>query len=178
MTEFERRGVGYVCNKILGYILHYMALVMQDTSYHLTKYVICAEVAPGLSRDSFSHGLLFQSRQLESETGTTEEHSLNKEARKWATRVAREHKNIIHSQRVRWVTTALQIFLQLLAVRKKSCCQHQGVICMGRLSRQSAFFILSCLGITSLTAAQLLWFVSVFCYCYINLKLQHLFRCK
>ncbi|MFT7803116.1 F-BAR and double SH3 domains protein 2, partial [Arapaima gigas] len=40
------------------------------------------------------------SRQLESETGTTEEHSLNKEARKWATRVAREHKNIIHSQRM------------------------------------------------------------------------------
>uniref|UniRef100_A0A670HMS4 F-BAR and double SH3 domains protein 2 n=1 Tax=Podarcis muralis TaxID=64176 RepID=A0A670HMS4_PODMU len=39
------------------------------------------------------------SRQLESETGTTEEHSLNKEARKWATRVAREHKNIIHTQR-------------------------------------------------------------------------------
>ncbi|XP_027703812.1 F-BAR and double SH3 domains protein 2 isoform X2 [Vombatus ursinus] len=39
------------------------------------------------------------SRQLESETGTTEEHSLNKEARKWATRVAREHKNIIHNQR-------------------------------------------------------------------------------
>ncbi|XP_063288221.1 F-BAR and double SH3 domains protein 2 isoform X4 [Pelobates fuscus] len=42
---------------------------------------------------------LAKSRQLESETGTTEEHSLNKEARKWATRVAREHKNIIHSQR-------------------------------------------------------------------------------
>ncbi|XP_004683234.1 PREDICTED: F-BAR and double SH3 domains protein 2 isoform X2 [Condylura cristata] len=40
------------------------------------------------------------SRQLESETGTTEEHSLNKEARKWATRVAREHKTIIHQQRV------------------------------------------------------------------------------
>ncbi|XP_075775665.1 F-BAR and double SH3 domains protein 2 isoform X4 [Pelodiscus sinensis] len=40
-----------------------------------------------------------RSRQLESETGTTEEHSLNKEARKWATRVAREHKNIIHNQR-------------------------------------------------------------------------------
>uniref|UniRef100_A0A8C2FHE8 F-BAR and double SH3 domains protein 2 n=1 Tax=Cyprinus carpio TaxID=7962 RepID=A0A8C2FHE8_CYPCA len=37
--------------------------------------------------------------QLESETGTTEEHSLNKEARKWATRVAREHKNIIHYKR-------------------------------------------------------------------------------
>uniref|UniRef100_A0A672PN33 FCH and double SH3 domains 2 n=1 Tax=Sinocyclocheilus grahami TaxID=75366 RepID=A0A672PN33_SINGR len=44
---------------------------------------------------------LAQSRQLESETGTTEEHSLNKEARKWATRVAREHKNIIHYKRVR-----------------------------------------------------------------------------
>uniref|UniRef100_A0A8C5M934 F-BAR and double SH3 domains protein 2 n=1 Tax=Leptobrachium leishanense TaxID=445787 RepID=A0A8C5M934_9ANUR len=42
---------------------------------------------------------LAKSRQLESETGTTEEHSLNKEARKWATRVAREHKNIIHGQR-------------------------------------------------------------------------------
>uniref|UniRef100_A0A8C1W9M4 F-BAR and double SH3 domains protein 2 n=2 Tax=Cyprinus carpio TaxID=7962 RepID=A0A8C1W9M4_CYPCA len=42
---------------------------------------------------------LAQSRQLESETGTTEEHSLNKEARKWATRVAREHKNIIHYKR-------------------------------------------------------------------------------
>ncbi|KAJ8347795.1 hypothetical protein SKAU_G00263840 [Synaphobranchus kaupii] len=39
------------------------------------------------------------SRQLQTETGTAEEHSLNKEARKWATRVAREHKNIIHSQR-------------------------------------------------------------------------------
>ncbi|XP_006885619.1 PREDICTED: FCH and double SH3 domains protein 2 isoform X3 [Elephantulus edwardii] len=41
-----------------------------------------------------------ESRKLESETGTTEEHSLNKEARKWATRVAREHKNIVHQQRV------------------------------------------------------------------------------
>uniref|UniRef100_A0A8B9KQ60 FCH and double SH3 domains 2 n=1 Tax=Astyanax mexicanus TaxID=7994 RepID=A0A8B9KQ60_ASTMX len=40
-----------------------------------------------------------RSRQLESETGTTEEHSLNKEARRWATRVAREHKNIIHYKR-------------------------------------------------------------------------------
>ncbi|KAJ8267021.1 hypothetical protein GJAV_G00137390 [Gymnothorax javanicus] len=39
------------------------------------------------------------SQQLWTETGTAEEHSLNKEARKWATRVAREHKNIIHSRR-------------------------------------------------------------------------------
>ncbi|KAJ8386615.1 hypothetical protein AAFF_G00168470 [Aldrovandia affinis] len=38
-------------------------------------------------------------QQLQTETGIAEEHSLNKEARKWATRVAREHKNIIHSQR-------------------------------------------------------------------------------
>ncbi|KAI7793681.1 F-BAR and double SH3 domains protein 2 [Triplophysa rosa] len=37
--------------------------------------------------------------ELISETGTVEEHSLNKEARKWATRVAREHKNIILTQR-------------------------------------------------------------------------------
>ncbi|XP_062308986.1 F-BAR and double SH3 domains protein 2-like [Osmerus eperlanus] len=36
---------------------------------------------------------------LEREGGTSEEHSLDKEARRWATRVAREHKNIIHSQR-------------------------------------------------------------------------------
>ncbi|KAM6945966.1 F-BAR and double SH3 domains protein 2 [Aplochiton taeniatus] len=42
---------------------------------------------------------LAQSRQLESDTGTTEEHSLNKEARKWATRVAREHKSLIHYKR-------------------------------------------------------------------------------
>ncbi|XP_041950022.1 F-BAR and double SH3 domains protein 2 isoform X2 [Alosa sapidissima] len=38
-------------------------------------------------------------RHLLKEMGTAEEHSLNKEARKWATRVAREHKNIIHNQR-------------------------------------------------------------------------------
>ncbi|KAI1903191.1 hypothetical protein AGOR_G00024670 [Albula goreensis] len=38
-------------------------------------------------------------QQLQTEMGTAEEHSLNKEARKWATRVAREHKNIIHSRR-------------------------------------------------------------------------------
>ncbi|XP_035391441.1 F-BAR and double SH3 domains protein 2 isoform X1 [Electrophorus electricus] len=37
--------------------------------------------------------------QLQKETGTAEEHSLNKEARRWATRVAREHKNIMHHQR-------------------------------------------------------------------------------
>uniref|UniRef100_A0A673K8H6 FCH and double SH3 domains 2 n=1 Tax=Sinocyclocheilus rhinocerous TaxID=307959 RepID=A0A673K8H6_9TELE len=40
-------------------------------------------------------------RELLKESGTAEEHSLNKEARKWATRVAREHKNIILTQRVR-----------------------------------------------------------------------------
>ncbi|KAF3705823.1 F-BAR and double SH3 domains protein 2 Carom SH3 multiple domains protein 3 [Channa argus] len=37
--------------------------------------------------------------QLQKESGTTEEHSLDKEARKWASRVAREYKNIIHTQR-------------------------------------------------------------------------------
>uniref|UniRef100_A0A6Q2X8R4 FCH and double SH3 domains 2 n=1 Tax=Esox lucius TaxID=8010 RepID=A0A6Q2X8R4_ESOLU len=37
--------------------------------------------------------------QLQKESGTVEEHSLDKEARKWATRVAREHKSIIHCQR-------------------------------------------------------------------------------
>ncbi|XP_070987183.1 F-BAR and double SH3 domains protein 2-like [Oncorhynchus clarkii lewisi] len=40
------------------------------------------------------------SRKLEIDTGSlTEEHSLNKEARKWATRMAREHKNIVHYKR-------------------------------------------------------------------------------
>ncbi|KAL2095373.1 hypothetical protein ACEWY4_010092 [Coilia grayii] len=38
-------------------------------------------------------------RQLQKEAGTSEDHSLNKEARKWATRVAREHKSIIQNQR-------------------------------------------------------------------------------
>lgn len=42
-----------------------------------------------------------QVSELLKESGTAEEHSLNKEARKWATRVAREHKNIILTQRVR-----------------------------------------------------------------------------
>ncbi|XP_060912359.1 F-BAR and double SH3 domains protein 2-like [Labrus mixtus] len=37
--------------------------------------------------------------QLEKENGTAEEHSLDKEARKWASRVAREYKSIIHTQR-------------------------------------------------------------------------------
>ncbi|XP_041657938.1 F-BAR and double SH3 domains protein 2-like [Cheilinus undulatus] len=37
--------------------------------------------------------------QLERESGTAEEHSLDKEARKWASRVAREYKSIIHTQR-------------------------------------------------------------------------------
>ncbi|XP_023823825.1 F-BAR and double SH3 domains protein 2-like isoform X2 [Salvelinus sp. IW2-2015] len=37
--------------------------------------------------------------QLHKQSGTAEEHNLDKEARKWATRVSREHKSIIHSQR-------------------------------------------------------------------------------
>ncbi|XP_038564174.1 F-BAR and double SH3 domains protein 2-like [Micropterus salmoides] len=37
--------------------------------------------------------------QLLKESGTTEEHGLDKEARKWASRVAREYKSIIHAQR-------------------------------------------------------------------------------
>ncbi|XP_039633039.1 F-BAR and double SH3 domains protein 2-like isoform X2 [Perca fluviatilis] len=37
--------------------------------------------------------------QLQKESGTSEEHSLDKEARKWASRVAREYKSIIHTQR-------------------------------------------------------------------------------
>ncbi|KAM4620749.1 F-BAR and double SH3 domains protein 2-like [Polymixia lowei] len=37
--------------------------------------------------------------QLQKESSTGEEHSLDKEARKWASRVAREYKSIIHTQR-------------------------------------------------------------------------------
>ncbi|CAK6964545.1 F-BAR and double SH3 domains protein 2-like isoform X1 [Scomber scombrus] len=37
--------------------------------------------------------------QLQKESGTAEEHSLDKEARKWASRVAREYKSVIHTQR-------------------------------------------------------------------------------
>lgn len=39
--------------------------------------------------------------QVQRESGSAEEHSLDKEARKWASRVAREYKSIIHTQRVR-----------------------------------------------------------------------------
>uniref|UniRef100_A0A8C3UEU4 F-BAR and double SH3 domains protein 2 n=1 Tax=Catharus ustulatus TaxID=91951 RepID=A0A8C3UEU4_CATUS len=66
-----------------------------DTSFNAVQLV---EIEP--SPVSAMRMTIAESRQLESETGTTEEHSLNKEARKWATRVAREHKNIVHSQRV------------------------------------------------------------------------------
>ncbi|KAI4792146.1 hypothetical protein KUCAC02_033580 [Chaenocephalus aceratus] len=37
--------------------------------------------------------------ELQKDSGTTEEQSLDKEARKWASRVAREYKSIIHTQR-------------------------------------------------------------------------------
>ncbi|XP_054481967.1 F-BAR and double SH3 domains protein 2-like [Anoplopoma fimbria] len=37
--------------------------------------------------------------ELQKESGTSEEHSLDKEARKWASRVAREYKSVIHTQR-------------------------------------------------------------------------------
>ncbi|XP_044077345.1 F-BAR and double SH3 domains protein 2-like isoform X2 [Siniperca chuatsi] len=37
--------------------------------------------------------------QLQKESGTAEEHGLDKEARKWASRVAREYKSIIHTER-------------------------------------------------------------------------------
>ncbi|KAL7983115.1 hypothetical protein Chor_010457 [Crotalus horridus] len=66
-----------------------------DTSFSAVQLV---DIEPSLV--SALRVTLVESRQLESETGTTEEHSLNKEARKWATRVAREHKNIVHSQRL------------------------------------------------------------------------------
>ncbi|NXP17924.1 FCSD2 protein, partial [Scytalopus superciliaris] len=65
-----------------------------DTSFNAVQLV---EIEP--SPVSAMRMTIAESRQLESESGTTEEHSLNKEARKWATRVAREHKNIVHSQR-------------------------------------------------------------------------------
>ncbi|XP_041440554.1 F-BAR and double SH3 domains protein 2 isoform X2 [Xenopus laevis] len=65
-----------------------------DTSFSAVPLV---DIEP--SPVSTMRMILAKSRQLESETGTTEEHSLNKEARKWAARVAREHKNIIHGQR-------------------------------------------------------------------------------
>lgn len=38
--------------------------------------------------------------ELQRESGTAEEHTLDKEARKWSSRVAREYKSIIHAQRV------------------------------------------------------------------------------
>lgn len=37
--------------------------------------------------------------ELQRESGTAEEHTLDKEARKWSSRVAREYKSIIHTQR-------------------------------------------------------------------------------
>uniref|UniRef100_A0A3B3ZYB0 Uncharacterized protein n=1 Tax=Periophthalmus magnuspinnatus TaxID=409849 RepID=A0A3B3ZYB0_9GOBI len=43
---------------------------------------------------------VLQVMQLQRESGTAEEHTLDKEARKWSSRVAREYKSIIHTQKV------------------------------------------------------------------------------
>lgn len=45
--------------------------------------------------------VLLQVMLLQRESGTAEEHNLDKEARKWASRVAREYKSIIHTQKVK-----------------------------------------------------------------------------
>uniref|UniRef100_A0A670HMN0 F-BAR and double SH3 domains protein 2 n=1 Tax=Podarcis muralis TaxID=64176 RepID=A0A670HMN0_PODMU len=77
---------GNVCDHLKDYLM----------AFSRTELEVCQAVQ---STFQFLLETSSRSRQLESETGTTEEHSLNKEARKWATRVAREHKNIIHTQR-------------------------------------------------------------------------------
>ncbi|XP_066444405.1 F-BAR and double SH3 domains protein 2 isoform X5 [Eleutherodactylus coqui] len=80
------------------YLLETSSRVMRD--YNLQLFIQENPVFHKAQPFQFQPSDSDTSRQLESETGTTEEHSLNKEARKWATRVAREHKNIIHSQRL------------------------------------------------------------------------------
>uniref|UniRef100_A0A3Q0QZ23 FCH and double SH3 domains 2 n=1 Tax=Amphilophus citrinellus TaxID=61819 RepID=A0A3Q0QZ23_AMPCI len=96
------------------YLLTLAAANAHHDRYYHTDLLHCIQIMQEYNQQLFmqenpvfhkAHDFQFQpsecdtSRQLESESGTTEEHSLNKEARKWATRVAREHKNIIHYKR-------------------------------------------------------------------------------
>ncbi|XP_045062895.1 F-BAR and double SH3 domains protein 2-like isoform X1 [Coregonus clupeaformis] len=71
--------------------------VMQD--FHQQQFVQQNPVFHSTPAILFQPSNTDTVRQLQKESGTAEEHSLDKEARKWATRVAREHKSIIHSQR-------------------------------------------------------------------------------
>ncbi|XP_029483145.1 F-BAR and double SH3 domains protein 2-like isoform X3 [Oncorhynchus nerka] len=66
---------------------HQQQFVQQNQVFHSTPAILFQPI----NTDTVG--------QLQKESGTVEEHSLDKEARKWATRVAREHKSIIHSQR-------------------------------------------------------------------------------
>ncbi|XP_075707443.1 F-BAR and double SH3 domains protein 2 isoform X3 [Rhinoderma darwinii] len=94
-TELE---TGQAVQSTFQYLLESSSRVMRD--YNLQLFTQENPVFHKAQPFQFQPCDSDTSRQLESETGTTEEHSLNKEARKWATRVAREHKNIIHSQRL------------------------------------------------------------------------------
>ncbi|XP_038833289.1 F-BAR and double SH3 domains protein 2-like [Salvelinus namaycush] len=66
---------------------HQQQFVQQNQVFHSTPAILFQPI----NTDTVG--------QLQKESGTVEEHSLDKEARKWATRVAREHKSIIHSQK-------------------------------------------------------------------------------
>ncbi|TSM28200.1 F-BAR and double SH3 domains protein 2 [Bagarius yarrelli] len=83
------------------YLLTLAAANAHQGRYYETDLNSCIKILDGSVYDHMKGYLvsLCQVKQLEKESGTAEEHSLNKEARKWATRVAKEHKNIIHSQR-------------------------------------------------------------------------------
>lgn len=93
LSIFTQSRLGNICSSDFGDWC--CSKLCCDLSVHA-----CTEK---LSRFHVQKTLSFslQVRELLKESGTAEEHSLNKEARKWATRVAREHKNIILTQRVR-----------------------------------------------------------------------------
>ncbi|ROL54208.1 F-BAR and double SH3 domains protein 2 [Anabarilius grahami] len=96
------------------YLLTLSATNAHQDRYYETDLISCITVTQDIHQQIFiQDNSVFQKavpfqyqpcendsvRELLKESGTAEEHSLNKEARKWATRVAREHKNIILTQR-------------------------------------------------------------------------------
>ncbi|KAI5624481.1 F-BAR and double SH3 domains protein 2-like, partial [Silurus asotus] len=95
----------HVVQDTFNFLLEKSSGVIQD--FHQELFVqenaVFQKVSPfnfqPCDSDSVSFSIPETLNKAEKETGTAEEHTLNKEARKWATRVAREHKNIIHSQR-------------------------------------------------------------------------------
>ncbi|CAB1352305.1 unnamed protein product, partial [Coregonus sp. 'balchen'] len=92
---------GDIYEQVKDYLVSLCQMELESYQAVHNTFNILLESSNGVMQDFHQQQFVQQNpvRQLQKESGTAEEHSLDKEARKWATRVAREHKSIIHSQR-------------------------------------------------------------------------------